>query len=32
MDDLERRALADLPAGTVDGARAVLRALAEAEG
>ncbi|GIJ56709.1 MarR family winged helix-turn-helix transcriptional regulator [Virgisporangium aurantiacum] len=31
MDDLERRALADLPAGTLDGARAVLRALAEVE-
>lgn len=31
MDDLERRALADLPAGALDGARAVLRALAEAE-
>jgi DNA-binding MarR family transcriptional regulator len=30
MDDLERRALADLPAGALDGARAVLRALAEA--
>jgi DNA-binding MarR family transcriptional regulator len=28
MDDLERRALGDLAAATVDGARAVLRALA----
>jgi DNA-binding MarR family transcriptional regulator len=35
MDDLERRALADLPASTLDaaldGARAVLRALAEVD-
>lgn len=30
MADLERRALADLPADAVDGARAVLRALTEA--